>query len=270
MSVQSRVLTFVRVDRHLVRVSVRGAGRPLLLIMGLGGNIEMWDPLERALNARGVQTIAYDASGTGDSPPRLVPPGMGGLARQAAHVLDALGHPDADVLGVSFGGAVAQQLTLDNPHRVRRLVFVSTACGIGGVPGNPVAVALLATPLRYYSPSFFRRTANLLYGPVAAQDEQLFRVQMKARQTRPPSLWGYVGQLVATAGWSSLPWLHRIRKPTLVLSGAADRIVPPVNARILAARIPGAALEIVPGAGHLLLMEHADQEAVRIAAFLAS
>ena len=133
-----------------------------------------------------------------------------------------------------------------------------------------MAVSLLATPLRYYSPSFFRRTAGLLYGPVADHDEQLFRVQMKARRARPPSLWGYVSQLAATAGWSSLPWLHRIRKPTLVLSGAADRIVPSVNARILAARIPGAELEIVPGAGHLLLMEHAEQEAVRIAAFLAS
>ena len=65
---------------------------------------------------------------------------MHGLARQAAHVLDALGHPDADVLGVSFGGAVAQELTLANPHRVRRLVLVSTMCGLGGVPGNPLAL----------------------------------------------------------------------------------------------------------------------------------
>ena len=270
MSAPSRVRTFVRIDRQLVRVSVRGAGRPLLLIMGLGGNIEMWDPLERALNARGIQTIAYDASGTGDSPPRLVPRRMGGLARQAAHVLDALGHPCADVLGVSFGGAVAQQLTLNNPHRVRRLVLASTTCGLGGVPGKPVALALLATPLRYYSPAFLRRTAGLLYGPPATNDEQLLRTQTKARRARPPSWWGYLGQLAAAAGWSSLPWLHRIRRPTLVLSGAADPIVPPVNARILAARIPGAELEIVPGAGHLLLMEHAEQAAARIATFLAS
>jgi poly(3-hydroxyoctanoate) depolymerase len=238
--------------------------------MGLGGNIEMWDPLERALNGRGVHTIAYDASGTGDSPPRLVPLRMPGLARQAAHVLDSLGHPDADVLGVSFGGAVAQQLTLDNPHRVRRLVLASTMCGIGGVPGNPVALSLLATPLRYYSPAVLRLTADLLYGPMAADDEQLLRIQINARRARPPSLWGYVGQLAATAGWSSLPWLHRIRKPTLVLSGAADPIVPPVNARILAARIPGAELEIVTGAGHLLLMEHAEEAADRITVFLAS
>ena len=82
----SRLLTFVRVDGDLVRVSVNGAGRPLLLIMGLGGNIEMWAPLERALNARGVQTIAYDASGMGDSPPARIPMRMPRLARQAARM----------------------------------------------------------------------------------------------------------------------------------------------------------------------------------------
>jgi poly(3-hydroxyalkanoate) depolymerase len=265
---RTRVLTFVRVDGHLVRVSVRGEGRPLLLIMGLGGNIEMWDPLERALTKRGVQTIAYDASGTGDSPSRLIPLRMHGLARQAAHVLDALGHPDADVLGVSFGGAVAQELALANPHRVRHLVLASTTCGVGAVPGNPLALSLLATPLRYYSPAFLRVTANVLYGPGAADDEGLLRNQIDARRARPPSLWGYVGQLATGIGWTSLPWLHRIRTPTLVLSGARDPIVPPINARILARRIPNAQLEIVPEAGHLLLMDRADAVSERIATFL--
>ena len=267
---KTRVRTFVRVDGHLVRVSTRGEGRPLLLIMGLGGNIEMWDPLERALTKRGIQTIAYDASGTGDSPPRLIPQRMHGLARQAAHVLDALGHPDADVLGVSYGGAVAQELTLTNPHRVRRLVLASTTCGLGGVPGNPLALALLATPLRYYSPAFLRLTANVLYGPGARNDEGLLRNQISARRARPPSMWGYLGQLAAGIGWTSLPWLHRIRQPTLVLSGAEDPIVPPINARLLARRIPNAELEIVPDAGHLLLMEHAQPVSERIATFLGS
>ncbi len=263
-----RILTFVRVDGHLVRVSVRGEGRPLLLIMGLGGNIEMWEPLERALNRRGIQTIAYDASGTGESPPRLIPLGMHGLARQAGHILDALGLPDTDVLGVSFGGAVAQELTLTNPHRVRRLVLASTTCGLGGVPGNPLALALLATPLRYWSPAFLRLTANVLYGPGTADDEGLLRNQTNARRARPPTMWAYLGQLAAGIGWTSLPWLHRIRKPTLVLSGAEDPIVPPLNARILAGRVPHAELEIVPDAGHLLLMQHAEPVAERIATFL--
>jgi poly(3-hydroxyoctanoate) depolymerase len=260
--------TFLSVDGDVVRVSVRGDGTPLLLVMGLGGNIEMWDPLERALNARGVQTIAYDASGTGDSPTRAIPRRMPGLARQAAHILDALGHPDASVLGVSFGGAVAQELTLANPHRVRRLVLASTTCGIGSVPGNPLALSLLATPLRYYSPTFLRLTASILYGPTAAENGELLRDQINARRARPPTVWGYIGQLVAAAGWTSLPWLHRIRTPTLVLTGGADPIVPPVNGRILAARIPDAELQVVPGAGHLLLMDRAEQCAATIAEFL--
>jgi poly(3-hydroxyoctanoate) depolymerase len=264
----NRLLDFVRVDGQLVRVSVRGEGSPLLLVMGLGGNIEMWDPLEQALNARGVQTIAYDASGTGDSPARVFPRRMPGLAKQAAHILDALGHPDANVLGVSFGGAVAQELALANPHRVRRLVLVSTSCGIGSVPGNPLALSLLATPLRYYSPTFLRLTANLLYGPTAGENGDLLSDQINARRARPPSVWGYIGQLAAAAGWTSLPWLHRLRTPTLVLTGGADPVVPPVNGRILAARIPDAELQVVPGAGHLLLMERAEQCAATIAEFL--
>jgi poly(3-hydroxyoctanoate) depolymerase len=268
--VVNRLLDFVRVDGQLVRVTVRGEGTPLLLIMGLGGNIEMWEPLERELNARGVQTIAYDASGTGESPTRLVPQRMPGLARQAAHILDTLGHPDAAVLGVSFGGAVAQELTLASPHRVRRLVLASTTCGVGGVPGNPLALSLLATPLRYYSPTFLRLTANMLYGPTTSENGDLLREQIDARRARPPKLWGYIGQLAAAAGWTSLPWLHRLRTPTLVLTGSADPIVPTVNGRILTARIPGAELHVVPGAGHLLLMDRAAECAATIVEFLES
>jgi pimeloyl-ACP methyl ester carboxylesterase len=263
-----RLLNFVRVDGRLVRVSVRGEGLPLLLIMGLGGNIEMWEPLERELNARGVQTIAYDASGTGESPPRLVPVRMPGLARQAAHLLDALGHPQADVLGVSFGGGVAQELALANPHRVRRLVLASTMCGLGGLPGNPLSLSLMATPLRYYSPAFFRLTADLLYGPITGAEGDFLRDQVNARRARPPTVWGYVGQLAAAAGWTSLPWLHRLRMPTLVLAGDADRVVPAINARILAARIRDSRLVLVPGAGHLVLADHAQACGAAIAGFL--
>jgi poly(3-hydroxyalkanoate) depolymerase len=261
--------TFARVDGHLLRVSVAGEGPPVLLIMGLGGNIEMWAPLEGELHARGFQTIAYDASGTGHSPPRHVPLRPHGLARQAAHLLDALGLPHAHVLGVSFGGGVAQQLALRNPHRVRRLVLASTACGLGGVPGNPVALSLLATPLRYYSPRFLQATAKWMYGPVADSDGTLMRQQAHARRSRPPTPWGYVSQLYATAGWTSLPWLHRITAPTLVLTGAKDPIVPPINARILGARIPNATVRVVPDAGHLLLMDHAAESAKVIADFLS-
>jgi poly(3-hydroxyoctanoate) depolymerase len=266
--VVNRFLTFVLVDGHLLRVSIRGEGPPLLLVMGLGGNIEMWEPLERALNRHGIQTIAYDASGTGHSPARLLPQRMPGLARQAAHLLDALGQPQADVLGVSFGGAVAQELTLSNPHRVRRLVLASTACGLGGIPGNPIAMSLLVTPLRYYSPAFLRLTAGVLYGPTITPRDELLREQINARRARPPTLWGYTSQLVAGAGWTSWPWLGRIATATLVLAGDRDPIVPSRNARLLARRIRGARLELVHGAGHLLLLDRPQHCAALIADFL--
>jgi poly(3-hydroxyalkanoate) depolymerase len=264
----TRSVDFVRVDGKLLRVSVNGHGRPLLLIMGLGGNIEMWDPLERALNRRHIQTIAYDAPGTGESPPRLVPHRMPGLARHAAHLLDAFGHSHSDVLGVSFGGAVAQEVALTERQRVRRLVLASTMCGVGGVPGNPLALSLLATPLRYYSPAFLRRTAKILYGPTIGDPNELLRDDINARRARPPTVWGYLGQLAAAAGWTSLLRLHRIEMPTLVLSGDADPIVPPINARLLARRIPSSRLELISGAGHLLLLDQAELCASKIAAFL--
>ena len=263
----TRLLEFARIDGSLIRVSVRGEGRPLMMMMGLGGNIEMWGPLERALNEQGVQTITYDAPGTGESPPRMIPRRMPGLARQAAHLLDVLGLPRVDVLGVSFGGAVAQELVLRNPHRVGRVVLAATTCGLGSVPGHPLALALLATPLRYRSPAFFRLTAPFLYGAGVAADDRLLRLQIDARRARPPSLWGYAGQLAAGAGWTSLPWLHHVRAPVLVLTGDADRVVPAFNSRILAARIPDARVVRCAG-GHLFLLEHPSACAETIVDFL--
>jgi poly(3-hydroxyoctanoate) depolymerase len=171
-------------------------------------------------------------------------------------------------LGVSFGGAVAQELAVRNPHRVRNLILASTMCGLGGVPGSPVALALLATPLRYYSPAFLRATSRWLYGPTTDPDGLIMREQIAARRSRPPTLWGYAGQLYAGVGWSSLPWLHRIQARTLILTGGKDPIVPPANARILAGRIPDATVHVVPDSGHLLLLEQAPQCAELIARFL--
>jgi pimeloyl-ACP methyl ester carboxylesterase len=84
----------------------------------------------------------------------------------------------------------------------------------------------------------------------------------------PPSLVGYAGQVYAITGWSSFPWLHRLRQPTLVLAGDDDPIVPLVNGRILARRIPGARLEVVRGGGHLFLLEEAEAMAELVAEFL--
>jgi poly(3-hydroxyoctanoate) depolymerase len=92
------------------------------------------------------------------------------------------------VLGVSFGGALAQQLVRQSPDRVRRLVLAATAPGmpgIGGVPGRPSAMLTLATPLRYYSPAYFRRVAPTLYGGRIGREPELLAEQAHARITGP-------------------------------------------------------------------------------------
>jgi poly(3-hydroxyalkanoate) depolymerase len=261
---------FVDVDGLRIRTAVRGHGPPVLLIMGIGGNLDMWGRFETSLHAHGLQTITYDAPGTGDSTgyrrPRRVP----ALARTIERLLAALGYERVDVLGVSFGGGVAQQLAHQAPTRVRRLVLAATMPGLGGVPGHPRALLAMATPRRYFDPDYYRKIAGRLYGGEAHRNPTRSLNDTAARFVRPPSWGGYLAQLYAIPGWSSLPWLRRLAQPTLVLAGDDDPIVPLINAHILARLIPNARLHVVAGGGHLFIVERADEIAGIVADFLTS
>ncbi|MDQ2802892.1 MAG: alpha/beta hydrolase, partial [Pseudomonadota bacterium] len=258
---------FLTVDGLRLRFRISGSGPPLLLVMGIGGHLEMWRPLVAALPD--FETITFDAPGTGESQTPRWPMRMSGLAQLTEGLLEQLGYGQVDLLGVSFGGAVAQQLAYKSPGRVRRLVLAATLCGLGGVPGRPSALLLLATPYRYYSRRFFLATAPRLFGGEIARRPELLQSHARNRFVRAPSVMGYALQLGAIAGWSSLPFLHRIRQPTLVMAGDQDPIVPTVNGRILAARIPDARLHVVRGGGHLFLMDQAQASAAVIGDFLS-
>ncbi len=258
---------FVTVDGLRLRYRVSGSGPPLLLAMGIGGHLEMWRPLVEALPD--FETITFDAPGTGESQTPRWPVRMPGLARLTEGLLDRLGYGQVDLLGVSFGGALAQQLAYQSPSRVRRLVLAATLCGLGGVPGRPSALLLLATPYRYYSRRFFKATAPRLFGGEIARRPELLQTHARNRFAHAPSVAGYALQLGAIAGWSSLPFLHRIRQPTLVMAGDQDPIVPTLNGRILAAGIPHARLQVVRGGGHLFLMDQAQESAALIGDFLS-
>jgi poly(3-hydroxyalkanoate) depolymerase len=265
-------IRYVDVDGLRLRTSVRGTGNPLLVLTGIGAALELSAPLERALNTHGVQTLALDAPGTGESSRYRWPRRMPGLAHTVERTLDALGYDQVDVLGVSFGGVLAQQFAHQAPARVRRLVLAATAAGVpglGGVPGSPRALLALATPRRYQSPDYYRRIAGALYGGEARRDPDALLHGSIARFSEAPSLRGYLAQLYAISFWTGLPWLWRLRQPTLVLAGDDDPIVPVINGRILTRIIPDARLEIVRGGGHLFLLERPTELAATIAAFLA-
>jgi poly(3-hydroxyoctanoate) depolymerase len=205
------------VSGRRIAIRVQGEGDPLLLINGMTRPLQSWDLFTNELHGRTV--VSFDAPGIGGSPTPLWPLSIAELAALAVAVLDAAGFDDADVLGYSHGGAVAQQLARDVPGRVRRLILVATSCGVGATPGNKLAIGRnLGTPDEG-SPWPF------------------------------PDLLGVLWHSLAISSWSSIPFLGAIRAPTLVVCGSSDRVVPPANSQALAARIPNASLVMLPG-GH--------------------
>src|SRR5688572_21892943 len=196
----------------------------------------MWTPFIELFKHRRI--IRFDAPGTGLSSTPLYPVPVGSLSHLVASILDACACPSADVIGFSYGGAVAQQLAYEYPDRVRRLVLAATTCGLYAVPGPFEALAGLMTPLRYYSQSYYERTASATFGGVTGRDSAARRRMMVARQRQPPSPYGYAMQLLGAMGWTSWPFLECIPHETLVISGDDDPLIPTANAEMLARRIP--------------------------------
>lgn len=267
-SPDGRTIRFVDAGGVRVRTSVRGSGPPLLLITGLGASLDLAAPFERELAVRGVQAVSFDAPGIGESSAYRWPRRMPGIARTVEQTLDALGYDGVDVLGVSLGGVIAQQFAHQAPRRVRRLILAATGPGLGGVPGSPRALLALATPRRYYQPDYYRRIAGQVYGGAARRDPDALLHGSLARFTGRPTLPGYLGQIYAITGWTSMPWLRTLRQPTLVLAGDDDPIVPVINGRILAWCVPDARLHVVRDGGHLFLLEQPEAMAALVADFL--
>jgi poly(3-hydroxyalkanoate) depolymerase len=258
--------TYQRVGPYRVRVDIAGNGPPLLLIMGLGGNLEMWRPLRAMLPDR--QLIAFDTPGTGGSSTPRIPLSIPDHAALASRLLRQLGYDRVDVLGVSWGGVVAQQLAITRRRRVRRLILASTVPGVMSVPGRPSVLSRMLTPMRYYSQSYFEKVAPTLYGGRVRRDPAYLKTETPLRLARPPSLRGYLGQILAISTFTTLPFLYRIKAPTLIVSGDDDPLVPVTNARVMAALIPDARLHIVQGGGHLVLFDTPDEVGAVLNSFL--
>lgn len=218
----------VKVGNRTLRIRVEGSGPALLLINGLTRRLESWEPFVAALRNRTV--VTFDAPGVGESPEPIVPLSIKMLANVAVSVLDEVGLDRVDVLGISHGGAVAQQFAVAYPARLNRLVLVATSCGVGSVPGN-----------------------------LRALNDLTIESGARAWPEMASALW----RSWAIACWSSLPFLGAIAAPTLVICGTNDTVTPPANSRMLAGRIPNASLTMVPG-GHDLQDPHSADSLARV------
>jgi pimeloyl-ACP methyl ester carboxylesterase len=238
-----------------LRLHVRsvGSGRPVVLLNGIGAHAAMWQPLERVLE--GTRVVSFDAPGTGRSQTPIVPRTMAGLADLVGSLVDRLELERFDLLGYSFGGALAQEFTLRFPERVRRLVLASTFPGWGAVFGRLEPLLAMSTPLRYYSRSFFELTTPTIAGGRTRRDPDHVRRMWQNRAGHAPSPVGYAQQLWALSTWSSLARLGRIECPTLVLVGDDDPLIPVSNALLMASRMPDARVLVCAGEGHFQLLD---------------
>jgi 3-oxoadipate enol-lactonase len=231
----------------------RGSGPPLLLIHGLGYARWGWEPVVDELT-ESYEVVLFDNRGIGESDAPLGPYTARMLAEDAVSVLDAAGLERAHVLGTSLGGMVALQVALDRPERVDRLVLACTT------PGGEAAARMPEQTVRLIqeSPGLPREVAmrrgveNALATPA---DPAVVERIMQHRLATAQPLAAWLAQ--AAAGMSFDVWdrVAEVAAPTLVLTGDADVVVDPRNSELLAELIPGARLEVFPGAGHLFFWE---------------
>jgi poly(3-hydroxyalkanoate) depolymerase len=264
----SQRMRILSVGGRSLRVSVREGTPgwpPLLLCNGIGVSLELLQPFVDVLDPR-RPVIRFDMPGVGGSPAAVLPYHLVTLPSLLSGLLDELGYEQADVLGISWGGALAQQFALSRPERVRRLVLVSTAPGVIMVPASPSILLRMLSPRRHRDPDYAARIAGELYGGSAREDPIVARDLLHAT-TRLGPAWGYYYQLLATAGWTSLPFLPKLRPPTLILAGDDDPIIPVANARIMHRLIPRSDLHIYRG-GHLELAADAAHLGAIVEAFL--
>ena len=238
----------LRVARWKAEAAAPGTP-PLLFFNGIGANIELVAPFARQLGTRDF--VIFDMPGVGGSPDPVLPYNAITMSRTASLLMDQYGYDTVDVMGVSWGGAMAQNFAMQYPARVRRAILAATSPGWMMVPGKLSALSKMANPRRYIDPDYMTRNFETLYGGALTGSSG------HVSRLKPPSGTGYLYQLFAMLGWTSAPLLPFLMKAeTLILMGGDDNIVPVANGRLLATLIPQAELRIIEGGGHLFLVSH--------------
>jgi poly(3-hydroxyalkanoate) depolymerase len=258
----------VTIEGQHFRVGIRrGASHlpPLLILNGIGASLELIAPFVSAFPD--LEVITFDVPGTGGSRAPLLPYRLPGFARLVHKLLDELGYNEpVDALGISWGGTLAQTFAFQFPKHCRKLVLASTSPGVLMVPGRLGVLTKLLSPRRYADPQFLHKFGGEIYGGAYRHNPELIRNHNRAIQA--PSHRGYLYQLMAVSGWTSLPWLRLLKQPTLIMHGIDDPIVPLINAKILSILIRRAELQVIDD-GHLFVISKAKEAAAIVAHFLA-
>lgn len=244
-----------------------GDGSPIVLINGLSSPSVAWFRLVPLL-APQHRVLTLDNLGTGRTRARSQPHTMAMLADAVADVIAASGEPTVHVLGISLGGLIAQQLTLERPRSVSSLTLVSTHAGAPHMVNDQDSLAALSRASTLGPEERNRYLTRLVYAPTTPQER--IEEDMAVRAQYPTSEQGYADQLAGTREWERLDDLHTITCPTLIVHGENDRLVSPRNGRSLREHIPGAQLAVLPDCGHQLFTDQPEAGAGAVLKFLAA
>jgi len=259
-------MSFVENQGARIYWDEQGHGATILLIMGLGYTSNMWYRTRPALAAH-YHTVAFDNRGVGKSDVPLGPYPIALMASDAAAVLDAAGVEIADIFGVSMGGMIAQEFALQYPKRVRSLILGCTAAGgPTAVRAEPEAAQMLMARDKMSPEQAAEAAVPFIYDSATPRE----RVDEDLAIRRPwfPRAEAYRAQLQGILAWEAYTRLFGIAAPTLVIHGERDRLVPPGNAKLIAERIPGAKLVMIPHASHLFLTDQTEVSLHAILQFL--
>ncbi len=236
-------------------------GVPLALVMGLGQSGRMWDNLIPKLTQRGFRLLIPDNRGTGRSDTPSKPWSMADMGDDLVAMMDDAQLTQALVCGVSLGGMISQQAAVRHPSRVAGLVLCATTCGLphGRLPSPDAIKLLLKLSFRPRQSSMQDMQRLLCHVDNGALLEDFLKRTQDVMLETPTTARGFFFQLLAALSHNVGARLPQVAAPTVVISGVEDALIPPVNSRIIAARIPGATLHEVNTCGHILPHEHPDR-----------
>ena len=232
-----------------------GAGSPVLLVMGLSGSMDDWQPAFVADLATDHTVVVFDNAGVGQTAALSPPLSIIAMANQASALISALGLGRTAVLGWSMGGMIAQALAVLHPAQVSRLVLAATQPGTGhALPVPAAAAAAVVSP----DPS---TVLSVLFPPDQAAAERIYTIGI----LRYPDFYQASRAVTSAQGLAVQQWiagndpagrqLGQLRLPTLVADGTEDQLDPVANDRLLADTIPAAKLILYPDAGHAFLFQ---------------
>ena len=224
-----------------------------------------------AYAAAGIAGVRVDMRGTGDSEGAFDDEYSETELSDAEAVIAWIAaqpwsNGNVGMMGISWGGGMAQHFAMQHASRVRRVILIATSAGMLMMPGSPKALTKMANPRRYIDPDFMMQNFETLYGEGlgAGPGKKGHMSRLK-----PPSPRGYMYQLLCMLGWTSAPALpFLLKQETLIMMGDDDAIVPLANGKFLDMLIPNSELAVFEGGGHLFLLSHREESVETIREFL--